>query len=253
MILCIDIGNTNINFGIAKNDQFLTTFRIATNSKKTEDEYGALVVDLFRNAEIDYTKIKGIIISSVVPSIDEAFQKMGLKIFNINPIFIVPGIKSGIKIKLENPKQLGADLLVTAVAAYEKYKDNVIIVDLGTATKLTVVTKNAEFLGGIIAPGVLTSLQALTERTAKLPTIKLDIPNDIIGRETIECIQSGFTYGFASMLDGLIQKIKRSIGEAVVVVTGGLAKPILPVIEEKVIFEEFLILDGLRILYEKNK
>ena len=117
MILCIDIGNTNINFGIAKESKFITTFRIATNSKKTEDEYGALIVDLFRNAGVEHTNIKGIIISSVVPSVDEAFQKMSMKIFNINPIFIVPGIKSGIKIKLENPKQLGADLLTTAVAA----------------------------------------------------------------------------------------------------------------------------------------
>jgi len=253
MILCIDIGNTNINFGIYKDNGFISTFRIATNSKKTEDEYGALLVDLFRNANIDWRSVVGIIISSVVPSVDEAFQKMGQKLFNINPIFIGPGVKSGIKIKLENPKQLGADLLVGAVAAFEKYRDNVIIVDLGTATKVTVVTKDAEFLGGIIAPGVLTSLEALTEKTAKLPTVKLEIPSELIGRETIECIRSGFTYGFAAMLDGLIRKIKSEIGAAKVVVTGGLAKTILPIIEEKVIYEEFLLLEGLKILYEKNK
>jgi len=253
MILCVDIGNTNINFGVVKDNRFISTFRIATNSKKTEDEYGALIVDLFRNANIDWRMIKGIIISSVVPSVDEAFQKMGQKLFGIAPIFIGPGVKSGIKIKIENPKQLGADLLVGAVAAYEKYHDTVIIVDLGTATKLTVVTKDAEFLGGIIAPGIQTALQALTENTAKLPTVKLEIPQEVIGRETIDCIRSGFTYGFASMLDGLIRKIKTEVGSAIVVVTGGLSKTILPVIEEEVIYEELLILEGLRILYEKNK
>lgn len=252
MILCIDIGNTNLAIGLVKEKKILETYRLATNSLLTEDEYIVKFKDIITHSKYGHDEIKGVIIASVVPLMDGIMTKVFNKYFNLKPIFVGPGIKSGIHIKIENPKQLGADILIGAVGAYDKYQGNIIIVDLGTATKLFIVTSSGEMIGGIIAPGVLTSLDALVSSTAKLQRTSLEIPENIIGRDTVSSIQSGSVYGTASMIDGLIKKIKKEIGDATVVLTGGLADLFHKVIETDHFYEPNILLEGLIILYYKN-
>lgn len=252
MIICIDIGNTNLVIGIVKNKEILETYRLATNPLSTEDEYIVKFKDIINHSKYANELIDGVIIASVVPLMDSIMTKLFKKYFNLKPLFVTPGIKSGINVKIENPKQLGADILIGAVGAYQKYRDNIIIVDLGTATKLFVVNKNAEMIGGVIAPGVLASLEALVSSTAKLERTSLEIPTNVIGRDTVSSIQSGAIFGTASMIDGLIEKIKKEIGEAAVVLTGGLADVFNKVIETPHFFEPNILLEGLVILYYKN-
>lgn len=253
MILCFDIGNTHMVIGISVADQIVKTFRIATNIKSTEDELGVKIKEMIQSSGYEISDIEGMIVSSVVPPLDHTIEIMSDKYFHQTPIFVGPGIKSGIKIKLENPKQLGADLLVAAVAAREAYEGNLIVVDLGTATKLIVVNDRYEFLGGIIAPGIVSSLNSLVASTSKLNLPKLEAPKNVIGRDTASCIQSGSIFGTAAMIDGLIKRIKDEIGAAQVILTGGLAELICDSLTTQVIYDPELLLRGLIILYNKNK
>ncbi|MDD4244518.1 MAG: type III pantothenate kinase [Bacilli bacterium] len=253
MVLCLDIGNTNISIGIEINKQIVSQYRLATNPSLTEDEYVVKFKDILSHSPYVNTPIEGVIIASVVPAMDTIMEKTFTKYYNLKPMFVVPGIKSGIRIKIEHPKQLGADLLIGAVGAYHKYRGNLIIVDLGTATKLTVVTETGDFLGGIIAPGVMSSLASLVSSTAKLQHAPLQRPENIIGRDTVSSIQSGAIYGTAAMIDGLIAQLKKEIGEATVILTGGLGDVYHPVIETPHFFEPNILLEGLVIIYYKNK
>ncbi|MDD3171375.1 MAG: type III pantothenate kinase [Bacilli bacterium] len=252
MLLCIDIGNTNIVFGIYDQEKLLDSFRIETNYQKTVDEYGIRFLEMIKFKEIDKSDITGVIIASVVPQLDGVFEKMILKYIKIAPIFVNSGIKTGINVKLDNPKQLGADILVGAVAATKKYGAPVIVIDMGTAITFAYVTSKKELLGGIIIPGIKTSYSSLIQKASRLEEANIGIPKNIIGRDTVSAIQSGMIYGTSSLIDGIIRKIKKEKGDCQVIITGGEARYVLDFLEEKVINEDDLILDGLNYIYNKN-
>jgi len=257
MILCIDVGNTNCVFGIFDNDTLVTSFRLESNLSQTADEYAVKVLGLLKYHNLDYTKIEGIIIASVVPPLDVTFERMCNKYFKRKPIFVGPGTKTGVRINVDNPKQVGADIIVGAVAAIHKYGAPVIIIDMGTAITLFYVDNKKELIGGIIAPGIKTSFNGLFKNAARLEEVKIDNPPSVIGRDTASCIQSAMIHGTVSMVDGLIRRMKKEIGEDAnevkVVLTGGEARFIMKFLEEKYIYDEDLIMDGLKILYHKNK
>lgn len=255
MILCTDIGNTNIVLGLFESkDSILPIqkWRLHTNTNLTADEYSVKIMQLLEYAKINSTEIEGIIVSSVVPQLDLVFSNVFQKLFNKKVFFVGPGLKSGIKIKLDNPKQLGADLLVGAVAAVNKYGAPVIVIDIGTAATISYINANKEFLGGVIMPGIKTAYSGLFANTAKLESVKAAKPEKVIGKDTITSIQSGMVFGYASMMDGMIKKIKAEQGDAQVVMTGGETRHILDILEEKVIYDDDLLLEGLKTLYTKN-
>lgn len=252
MLLCIDVGNTNIVFGVYDNDKKVCDFRLETLIKQTYDEYGLKVLDIMEKLKVDKNMITSAIIASVVPQIDMTLEMVCTKYFNVSPVFVGPGIKTGLKIKADNPKELGADILVECVCAYEKYGGNTIVIDMGTATTLFVVNDSKEIIGGIILPGLKISFATLFEKTSKLEEVKLNVPKSIIGTDTISCIQSGMIYGTSSQIDGLINKIKKEIKDAKVVLTGGIGGLIFKHLENEVIYDSDLILEGLNIIYKKN-
>lgn len=258
MILLIDVGNTNIVLGVHSNDKYVASWRISTDSKKTSDEYSIQVMQLFDQAKIDPLEIEGIIISSVVPNVMHSLENMIKKCFHKEPIVVGPGIKTGLNIKYDNPKEAGADRIVNAVAAYEKYKKSLIIIDFGTATTYCAITKEGTYLGGSICPGIKIASEALYERAAKLPRIELEKPSSIICKNTITGMQAGIIYGYIGQVEYIVKLMKeemKEIGyeEPFVLATGGLAKLIFK--ETNVIntIDSSLTLDGLKILYDKNK
>jgi len=253
MIICVDVGNTNICLGLYENDVLLNTYRLATNVNETYDEYGVKINGLFSLNGINACDIQGVIIGSVVPRIDTILEKMFKKYFNIEPLFVAPGVKSGIHIKIDNPKELGADLLVGAVAASGKYSTPVLVIDMGTATTFAYVNEKKEFLGGVICAGLKTSYNSLFMNTSKLEAVKLTNTNDILGKNTTSCLQNGMVYGTSSMIDGIISKFHKSYGDFTVVLTGGDAPFISKYLDEEVILDENLLLDGLNIIYKKNR
>ena len=253
MLLTIDIGNTNIAIGIFQGNDLLYHWRLSTNKLKTSYEYGIDIYNLFFYSNILKENIKGIIISSVVPSLQDEFEKMCKNFFNINPVIVGPGIKTGISIKIENPKELGADRVVNAVAAFYKYKTSCIIVDFGTATTFDYVSEKGEYQGGLIAPGLFISLSALAEKTSKLPFVDIHKPSKIVATNTVEAIQSGIYYGYIGLVKEIIKRIKeeKSI-TSIVIATGGISNLISKEIKEIDKIEPYLTLEGLKILYEKN-
>lgn len=253
MLLCVDIGNTSIVLGLYDEKKLVQSFRLQTNIYQTSDEYAIKILSILDNNKINRNDIDGIMISSVVPQLDSVFSALCKKYFDIDAKFVVPGIRSGINIRIDNPKELGADLLVGAVGAVNKYGAPIIVIDMGTAITLVYVNKDKELLGGAILPGLKTSFNALFQKASKLEEVGIAKPNKVIGRDTVSSIQSGMTYGLASMLDGIIKKMKEEQGEAKVVLTGGEARFIITSMEEEAIYDENLLLDGLRILYNKNK
>lgn len=253
MILLFDIGNTNIVLGIVKNNKIINTFRFVTDINLTEDDYYQKIhVAMSHLSEKE--KIEGAIISSVVPGLDPVFNRLVNKFFNVNPKFIGPGLKSGLSIKLENPKQMGADLLCDGVGAYTKYGGPVIIVDMGTATKIIVVNEKKEFLGGAICAGLKGSLESLITTTSKLSRTSLIAPAKAINNETSLSIQSGIVLGHAAMIDGMVEKFKKelSTNNVTVVLTGGYSTIIKEHLNTNVIYDENILLEGLYSIYQKN-
>lgn len=250
MLLCFDIGNTNIVLGLVENKKIINTYRFVTNATLTEDEYFHKLQPIVNNLNIE-----GVVISSVVPALDIVFERMVKKYFNTFPMMIAPGIKSGLKLKIEAPKTLGSDLLCDAVGAVSKIGCPVIIVDLGTATKIIVVNDKNEYLGGAIAPGMNGSLQSLIAGAAKLSDTALLKPKNVIGNDTTTCIQSGMIYGTASMIDGMVNKTKKELNldNVKVVLTGGLAPMIKDVLTIDYIYEPNILIEGLIYLYYKNR
>ncbi len=252
MLLAVDVGNTNIVLGILDGDKLVKSGRFSTNIYETEDEC-AMKIYSFLNIH-DTINIDGAIISSVVPALVRTLKKAILTVCKVNPLVVGPGVKTGLSIKIDNPAQLGADLVVAAVAAKEKYPLPAIIFDLGTATTGSVLDEDGNFLGAIITTGVKTSINALSAGAALLPQIDITAPKKIIGTNSIESMQSGCIIGTACMLDGFVDKFEQELGEkATVIVTGGLGKSIAKNCSHDMIIDENLLIDGLRIIYDKNK
>lgn len=258
MILVLDVGNTNIVLGVYSNKLLVADWRLSTDSKRSADEYGVLVSHLFLMHDLDINEVEGVIISSVVPNIMYSLEHMIKKYFKKEPVIVGPGVKTGINIKYDNPKEVGADRIVNAVAAHEIYKRPLIIIDFGTATTFCAVTKNGDYLGGAICPGIKISAEALFERAAKLPRIELSKPAGVIRKNTVTSMQAGIIYGYIGQVDYIVSKMQKEMKDydeekPLVVATGGLAKLIGP--ESKHIEEvnAYLTLEGLRIIYEKNK
>lgn len=254
MLLTVDIGNTNIVIGGITDGKIDFMARISTNKIKTEDEYGAEIMSILKLHNVNTAKIKGGIISSVVPPVLTAIKKAIAMVIGEEPIIVGPGIKTGLNILMDNPAAVGTDKIVAAVAALQEYEPPIIIVDMGTATTICVVDKNKNYIGGCIIPGVNISLDALCTRTAQLPHISLEDPKSAIAKNTIDSMRSGIIYGNASMIEGYVERMEEEIGQrANVVVTGGLGKYITKYCKRKFIYNEELLLKGLEIIYNKNK
>ena len=259
MLLAFDVGNSNIVLGVFKNGELIQNWRLETDNNKSADEYGMVINELFEYEGLDFKDVKDIIISTVVPSVLYTLQHLSQKYFNKTAIVIEPGVKTGLMIKYDNPKQVGADRIVNAVAAHAKYGGPVIVIDFGTATTFCAISANAEYLGGAIAPGLKISSEALFEKTAKLPKVELEEPGNVICRNTIESMQSGLVYGHMGMVDYIIKRMKEEMAEYCpgqeikVIATGGLSGMIDAGIDSIDYVDKMLTLEGLKLIYEKNK
>ena len=254
MLLAIDIGNTNIVIGGIKDNQIVFEARIATDRSKTSDQYAVDIKDILSLFDVKAEDIQDCIISSVVPPVFNSVRTGILKVTGKSPMVVGPGLKTGLKIHMDNPAQVGSDRIVIAVAALAEYKPPLILMDLGTATTLEVVGEDNSYLGGCIIPGVRISLDALTSRTAQLPGIRLEQPKRVIGKNTVDCMRSGIMYGTAAMLDGMLDRIEGELGTSTTVVaTGGIAQFIIPLCHREIKLEKDLMLKGLNLIYQKNK
>ncbi len=257
MIFAVDIGNTNVVIGIFENGKIRSNFRVQSNTMRTTDEYASIIMRLMEAEQIKRTDISGVIIASVVPRLIYTFNKFSVKYLNKEPLVIAPGIKSGISIKMENPKEVGADRIVNAVAAKSMVGYPAIVVDFGTATTFDVINREGDYVGGVICPGIKLAAQVLHSNTAKLPEVEIEKVDRVVGKNTIHSIQSGIYYGYLSMLDGILARIieEEFDGEHVPVLsTGGLGSVFTE--DSKYIerYEANLTLEGLKkIIYEKNQ
>ena len=254
MILAIDVGNTNVVMGCIDGDKISHVSRMATDQTKTEHEYAAIIRQILHFDGIEGRDFDGAIIASVALQLTGTLRR-AVEIFTgLEPIIVGAGIKTGLNILLDNPAQLGADLVCGAVAALAQCKPPIIVIDMGTATTLSVIDKNANFLGGAIVPGLRLAQNALSGGTSQLPAVDIEAPAKIIGRNTIECMRSGSILGTASMLDGMIARFEAELGQqAHVIATGGLAQKVIPYCSREIEFDDLLLLRGLAILYNKNK
>ena len=254
MILTIDIGNSNIVLGGVTGDNIDFEARLRTDATKTSDEYCVDLKMILEVYSVSQKDIEGTIIASVVPQVLNSIQTAVIKLTGKQALVVGPGLKTGLNIRIENPSQTGADLVVGSVAALREHKPPMIIVDMGTATTMVVLDETGALVGGCICPGVKISLDALTERTALLPGLQLDQPKKAIGRNTIDCMRSGIMMGTASMIDGMIQRMEAELGySTTVIATGGIAKFILPLCKTPIVYDKDLIVKGLAALYRDNK
>ena len=254
MILAIDMGNTNIVIGGIDDQRTYFLERITTNRFKTDLEYAINVKNILEIYGVSTADIEGAIISSVVPPLNATLISAVEKICGKTPMLVGSGMKTGINIIMDNPKSVGADRIVNAVAAVQEHKPPLIVIDMGTATTLCAIDQNGAYVGGAILPGLRVSLDALSAKTAQLPAISLDIPHHVIGKNTIDSMRSGIMYGNAAMLDGLIDRMSEELGgKPTVLATGGLSQFVAPLCRHKIICDDTLLLKGLLILYEKNK
>ncbi len=255
MILVIDVGNTNMTFGVYNGEELQATFRMMTKTPRTSDEYGVMIAQMLQSKNIDIQDIEGSIIASVVPDVMHSLTGGIVRYTNTQPLIVGPGIKTGIKVTTDDPKAIGADRIVDAVAAYEKYGGPVLVLDFGTATTYDLVTADGKFAAGITAPGIRISSEALWKQTAKLPNIEIKKPRTILAQETISSMQAGLVYGQIGQTEYIIRKVKEESGisELKVVATGGLGRMISDETDSIQIYDSSLTLDGLRIIYEKNR
>jgi len=255
MLLCIDIGNTNIVLGVTEHDQILADWRIRTEKEATSDEMGITIGNLFNSSGIKMEDITDIIISCVVPPLVNVLEEFSHRYFDIRPMIVGPGLKTGMPIKYDNPKEVGADRIVNAVAAYEKYHTGLIIVDFGTATTFDCVSKDGAWIGGAIAPGVIISCEALFEKASKLPKVEIFVkPKNVVAKDTISSMNVGIVYGFTGLVDGIVNRIKKELEyELTVIATGGIAPLISKESETINHIEEYLTLEGLMIIHKRNR
>lgn len=254
MILVFDVGNTNIVFGLYAGDILKDTWRITTNAQQTSDEYGILLLQFFNANDYKLTDVEAVIISSVVPQIMYSLEHMSRKYLKREPMIIGAGIKTGMNIKYDNPKEVGADRIVNAVAGFAKYGGPLIIIDFGTATTFCVVNEKGEYLGGAICPGIRISMDALFQRTAKLPKVELQKPSTMICKNTINSIQAGVIYGYVGQVDYIVNKMKKELksDHVKVIATGGLSTLIASESETIDVIDGLLTLEGLKLIYERN-
>lgn len=254
MLLVVDIGNTNTAIGIFQEKKLIEDWKIKTEKDRTSDEYVLMLSSLLNSSGLERKEIKSVIISSVVPPLTPVFQNLCQRLFQVRPLVVGPGLKTGMSILYENPLEVGADRVVVAIAAFEKYGGPCIVVDFGTATTFDAVSSQGEYLGGAIAPGIHISAEALFLKTAKLPCIEIKKPKRAIGRSTVSSMQSGLFFGYIGLISNIIEKIKGELGkDATVISTGGFAAQISEEIKFIDFHEPHLILEGLRIVYERNK
>lgn len=254
MLLCIDVGNTNIVMGVLDQDEIIGHWRVRTEKEATSDELGILICNLFQTSKISMEVVNSIIISCVVPPLLNALEELSNSYFKIKPIIVGPGLKTGMPIRYDNPREVGADRIVNSVAAYEKHKCGLIVVDFGTATTFDCVSEDGAWIGGAIAPGIVISSEALFEKASKLPRVEIfSGPKNVIAKDTIGAMNAGIVYGYAGLVDGIVKRIKKEIGHDVkVIATGGVAPLIARESETIEETDENLTLEGLKILYMRN-
>lgn len=253
MILAIDMGNTNTVIGGIDEKKTYFIERVTTNQERTDTEYAVSLKNILEMHQIPVSAIEGAILSSVVPPLNSTILNAVEKITGIRPLLVGSGIKTGINILMDNPKTVGSDQIVDAVAASHEHPLPLVVIDMGTATTLCAVDKKGNYIGGVILPGLRVSLDSLSRKTAQLPYISLEVPDKIIGKNTIDCMRAGIIYGNVDMIDGILDRMEKELGQApTVIATGGLARFIAPLCRHEIIYDDALLLKGLLILYRKN-
>lgn len=254
MLLAINVGNTNTVLGVFDGEQLRWSWRVSTQPERTADELAVVLAGLLEQADLSFTtRISGVVVSSVVPSSTTALRDMVERYFSFPPVIVGPGTKTGLPILTDNPREVGSDRIVNGIAGFERYGGPCIVIDLGTATTYDVVNDRGEFVGGVIAPGVQTSNAALASSTARLPQVELAAPRSVIGRNTVEAIQSALVFGTASQVDGMVARIREELGvPATTIATGGLASLVAPRCSSIDHVDPWLTLEGLRIVFERN-
>jgi type III pantothenate kinase len=254
MLLAVDIGNTNIALGVFDGIRLMQHWKIRSDREKTSDEYEIILLNLFSLAHLEAESINSAIISSVVPPLTPVFENLSQHLLKVNPLIVGPGLKTGMSILYENPQEVGADRVVASVAAFEKYGGPAIIVDFGTATTFDAISSKGEYLGGAIAPGIQIAAEALYLKTAKLPRIEIKKPKSAVGRTTVTSMQSGLYFGYIGLIANIIKEISKELGESIkIIATGSFASQIFPDLESIEYLEPFLVLEGLRIIHDRNK
>jgi type III pantothenate kinase len=254
MLLAVDIGNTSITLGVFDGEKLRATWHMATGVHRMSDEYASLLLSLLRNQGIDKADIKAVALCSVVPPLISTFEELLKRYFNIEPLVVGTGVKTGVSIRMDNPREVGADRIADAAAAHHLYGGPVIVIDLGTATTFGIISKEGDYIGGIIATGIATAAEALFTRTAQLPRVELAPPKHVIGSNTVAAMQSGIIYGYASLVEGMLERIQKELGvKAKVVATGGYAGLIARETGVINVVNPDLTLIGLRLIYEMNK
>lgn len=253
MLLVMDVGNTDTVLGVYDGGELVHDWRIRTKADHTVDEYGILIYNLYNASRISSRAVQDIIISCVVPPMLNILEPLCQKYFKVKPLIVGPGVKTGMPIFYDNPKEVGADRIVNAVACFHKYQRSLIIVDFGTATTFDYISPQGEYMGGCIAPGIMISTEALFSRTAKLPRVELTKPKNIIAKDTVSSMQAGIMYGYAGLVDGIVERMKKeAASDPLVVATGGLATIIAPQATSIDQVEKMLTLEGLRLIYHLN-
>lgn len=256
MLFCMDIGNTNIVIGVTNEDRILNHWRIRTETDVTPDELGIMMINLFQAAGLRLEEVQNVIVSCVVPPLLNTVEEFSRRYFKVKPMIVGPGLKTGMPINYDNPKEVGADRIVNAVGAYEKYGTALVVVDFGTATTFDYITKEGVYAGGAIAPGVIISCEALFQKASKLPRVEIFArPKSVIARDTISSMNVGIIYGYAGLVDGIVNRVRKESGEKTlkVIATGGLAPLICDVSETIEHVEPFLTLEGLMIIFKRNR